>query len=148
MKRETDGFLKAVSLSSSADVGGAHQAVLHFPVDICTQFTETKNESALKKEMRRQIVEIVLGPRSWNPAKGTRKRAGWRMREIKETKRFFKSLGAGRVNRMAMAASAATTYVRIIHCNAISWERFTIFNFPTPSTLLDFLLNTATPYLS
>ncbi|KAM1638250.1 hypothetical protein EV1_015779 [Malus domestica] len=47
------------------------------------------------------------------------KRAGWRIRETSDTNRFFNSLGAGMVRRKANAASAATTYVNIIHCNAI-----------------------------
>ncbi|PON96786.1 hypothetical protein TorRG33x02_074900 [Trema orientale] len=47
------------------------------------------------------------------------KREGWRMRETRETKRFLSSLGEGRVKRRAKTASAATTYVSIIHCSAI-----------------------------
>jgi hypothetical protein len=48
------------------------------------------------------------------------KSAGCRISEIKETRRSLMSLGEGRVNRKAMTAFAATTYVSIIHCNAIS----------------------------
>lgn len=66
-------------------------------------------------------------PKSWNPAKGTIKRAGWRMREMRETKRFFKRLGDGMVNRRATAASAATKYVRITHCKAIVFPLFLVF---------------------
>lgn len=60
-------------------------------------------ENYIKKQRKNNWV-----PRSWKPAKGTIKRAGWRMRETRETKRFFKSLGEGIVKRMAIAASAAT----------------------------------------
>lgn len=44
------------------------------------------------------------------------------MSEIRETKRDLIAFGDGNVRRIAMAASAATTYVSIIHCNAIFSE--------------------------
>ncbi|MFS8007216.1 hypothetical protein Hanom_Chr14g01258331 [Helianthus anomalus] len=44
---------------------------------------------------------------------------GCKMSEIRETRVDFNAFGDGKVSKKAMAASAATTYVRIIHCNAI-----------------------------
>jgi hypothetical protein len=38
---------------------------------------------------------------------------------MRETNRSLSSLGEGNVKSAAIAASAATTYVSIIHCNAI-----------------------------
>lgn len=75
-------------------------------------------------------------PRSWKAAKGMTKRAGWRRREARETRRVFKILGEGRVTIRAMAASAATTYVSIIHCNAILF-----FFFLPPSSFALLLLS-------
>lgn len=59
-------------------------------------------------------------PRSWKAEKGTTNMEGWRMRETRDTMRDLTSFGDGIVSRTAMAASTATTYVSIIHCNAIS----------------------------
>lgn len=80
-------------------------------------------------------------PRRWNPAKGTMKSAGWRMRETREAKRFLRSLGVGSVSRMATAASAATTYVSINHCNAMSSSASTCSFFLLPLRFMcsDFL---------
>jgi hypothetical protein len=69
-----------------------------------------------RKENKRIQRETKNKPRSWNPAKGTIKRAGWSRSEMRETNyRSLSSLGEGNVK----SASAATTYVSIIHCNAI-----------------------------
>lgn len=59
-------------------------------------------------------------PISWKIEKGTMNKEGWRMRETRDTRRDFTSFGAGNVNRIAIAASAAATYVSIIHWSAIS----------------------------
>lgn len=61
-----------------------------------------------------------FSPSNCNPANGTTNRAGWMIRDTRETKLFFKSFGDGRVRRRARVASAATTYVSITHCNAIA----------------------------
>ena len=50
------------------------------------------------------------------------------MRETKETIVDFMAFGDGRVKSKAMTASAATTYVSIIHCNAIFLSFFFLYS--------------------
>lgn len=95
--------------------------MLFLPINIYKQnhktITISKSQNHRKKKSKDR--ESKRRPRSWKLAKGTMKRAGWRMRETKETIVDFMAFGDGRVKSRAITASAATTYVSIIHCNAI-----------------------------
>lgn len=97
--------------------------MLFLPINIYKQdhktITISKSQNHRKKNNQKGERKQEERPRSWKPAKGTMKRAGWRMRETKETIVDFMAFGDGRVKSRAMTASAATTYVSIIHCNAI-----------------------------
>lgn len=118
--KTTYRFLRTISFRSSAVLTGTHQSMFILPIYIYPQQKQNQTQNLeSRKENKRIQRETKNKPRSWNPAKGTIKRAGWSRSEMRETNRSLSSLGEGNVKSAAIAASAATTYVSIIHCNAI-----------------------------